>query len=338
MGNMFRSALFKLTAVYLAMVMAVTIGFSIALYRVAVNDLRAGFHNQYIQWLTQYQAYGLRQPGNPAAELEARSHDIYLRIVYLNIVVLILTGIASYLLAKRTLRPIERAHDLQKRFTADVSHELRTPLTALTMDTEVTLLDKKAPATVLRQTLEGNLQEAHRMENLVNNLLQLASLEAQEYKTEFSRLNIKAAAASAVDMVQKFADSRHITIISSLTDGYVTGSEASLTQLAVILLENALKYSPEGSTVRINTKARKQSVDLSVIDQGSGIPPEALPHIFDRFYRADGSRSEQQPHGFGLGLSLAKLIADLHNAEIVLTSAPGAGTEARVRLPAAAKR
>src|SRR5438067_98800 len=105
MKNMFRSAVFKLTAVYLLIVMSITIGFSTALYRVAVSDLKTGFYNQYIQWLTEYSPYGLRQPNNPAAELAARSHHIYLNILYFNVLVFVLTGIASYLLAKRTLRP-----------------------------------------------------------------------------------------------------------------------------------------------------------------------------------------------------------------------------------------
>lgn len=338
MQNMFRSAVFKLTAVYLAIVMGITVGFSVVLYKLAVSELQRGFQNQYLRWLSEYKAYGLRQPGTPAAELTARSHHIYLEIIYFNICVLILTGIASYILARRTLRPIERSHDLQKRFTADVSHELRTPLTALTMDTEVTLLDKKATATELRRTLEGNLVEAKRMENLINNLLQLTSLEANKIQTEFSRLNISDIAASAIRITSKYAASKQITLESTLTDGYVIGDESSLTQLCVILLENAIKYSPKQSVIRITTASRPPATTLIIEDNGPGISEEALPHVFDRFYRAEKSRGGQQPRGYGLGLSLAKLIADLHRAEIILTSTPGKGTQALVRLPAAGKK
>ncbi|HSH17754.1 MAG TPA: HAMP domain-containing sensor histidine kinase [Candidatus Saccharimonadales bacterium] len=338
MSNMFRSAVFKLTAVFLAIVMTITIGFSVVLYNLAVRELQTGFQNQYVRWLTEYAPYGLRQPGNPAAELNARSHRILIQIIYFNILVFLLTGVASYLLAKRVLRPIERAHELQKRFTADVSHELRTPLTALKMDTEVSLLDPKASSTQLRETLQGNLEEAQRMENLVNNLLQLASLEAGQLRTEFERVNIRTVAENALSMVRKYAESRSITIVSDLQGGEVVGSQANLTQLALILLENAIKYSPEGSAVYVNTKTHGHSVRLTVEDSGKGIPPEALPHIFDRFYRADNARTtDPQHHGFGLGLSLAKLIADLHDAEIVLSSTPGMGTQAAVQLPAAPK-
>jgi two-component system sensor histidine kinase CiaH len=337
-NSLFRSALFKLTAVYVGLVMALSIAFSFMLYRLAVNELRTGFQNQYIRWLTEYQPYGLRQPGNPATELAARSHHIYAELVYFNILVLILTAIASYLLARRTLRPIERAHEQQKRFTADVSHELRTPLTALTMDTEVSLMDKKAPAAELRKTLHGNLEEAERMKTLINNLLQLASLEANQLRTEFTQLNVKDIAKNAIKVVERLADSKHIKFTTNLHDGTVAGDGPSLTQLFVILLENAVKYSPENSTVRVATSTHGRSVRFIVEDEGPGIPADALPHVFDRFYRADEARvSPKQTNGFGLGLSLAKLIADLHGAEIVLSSSVDKGTRALVRLPAASK-
>ncbi|MDB5181373.1 MAG: putative Histidine kinase, partial [Candidatus Saccharibacteria bacterium] len=243
MGSMFRSALFKLTAAYVTIVMAISLTFSVILYNLAVTELQTGFQNQYVRWLTEYQPYGLRQPGDPASELAARANHIYAQLVYFNILVFIVIAGASYWLARRTLRPIERAHEQQKRFTADVSHELRTPLTALKMDTEVTLLNKKATIKELRQTLEGNLDETQRMENLVNNLLQLTSLEANQLRGDFSRVNIKELVASALEIVHRYAHSKHITIESTLRDGYVVGDRSSLTQLCIILLENAIKYS-----------------------------------------------------------------------------------------------
>lgn len=340
MGSMFRSALFKLTAVYVAIVMAISTTFSVILYNLALQELQTGFENQYIRWLTEYQPYGLRQPGDPAAELAARAEHIHSQLIYLNIIVFIVTAVASYWLARRTLRPIERTHDLQKRFTADVSHELRTPLTALKMDTEVTLLDPKASAKELRLTLESNLEETQRMELLVNNLLQLVSLEASQIRTEFERLNLGNVIRPALNVVKKYAESRNITIDMKLHDIFVVGDKPSLTQLCVILLENAIKYSPEGSTVVITLGCKSQTVRITIEDKGIGIAPDALPHVFDRFYRANNARtsSTSGSHGFGLGLSLAKLIADLHNAEIVMSSLPGKGTKAVVCLPAVTQK
>ncbi len=329
---MFRSAVVKLTAAYLAIVMSISIFFSIALYKMAVQQLQLGFHNQYMRWLTEYQPFGLRQPGNPAAELAARSDYIYQQLVYFNLLVLVITGIASYVLARRTLRPIEAAHEQQKRFTADVSHELRTPLTSIRMETEVALMDQQASSEELRGTLRSNLEEVGRMEGLINNLLQLTSREADQIRTDFTRLNIREVVAAAVKAVEPYAANKKIFLDRHFGDFEVEGDRASLTQLCIILLDNAIKYSPEETTVTVSILRRNMRVAIEIKDRGAGIAEDALPHVFDRFYRADAARSEQSPHGYGLGLSLAKLIADVHDGEITLASHPGKGTTARLYL------
>ncbi len=249
--------------------------------------------------------------------------------------VLIVTAVASYILARRTLRPIEAAHEQQKRFTADVSHELRTPLTSIKMESEVALMDKKASTNDLRHTLQSNLEEVTRMEGLINNLLQLASLEANQLRTEFVRLNVRELIEAALKVVRPYAQAKQITVEQRLQDRFVTGDRSSLTQLCIILLENAIKYSPENSTISVASRGKSMKVIVEIRDQGPGIPPKDLPHVFDRFYRADAARSEQATPGFGLGLPLAKLIADIHDGEITLASQPGKGTVARLHLAVA---
>ncbi len=334
---MFRSALFKLTIAYVTIVMSICVVFSVVLYHVAVTELHTGIYNQYTRWYNEYEPFGLRQPGTPRQELALRSQHILSQIIYFNLLVLVITSVTCYLLARRTLQPIEAAHEQQKRFTADVSHELRTPLTALKMETEVALMDVKVPAGELRATLRSNLEEVDRMEVLINNLLLLSSMEANKLRTEFTRLDIKDIVASAVETVSKLAATKDIMITSKLESKQVSGDKASLTQLFVILLENAIKYSPGGSAVSVSALRGKGRVVVDIQDKGKGIEHGALPHVFDRFYRADSSRNNavagSAPQGFGLGLSLAKLIADLHGAEIVLTSTPGSGTSAAVILP-----
>lgn len=340
---MFRSALLKLTAAYLGIVMAICMLFSAVLYHFAVNELHVGFYNEYTRWYDAYRQYGLRHPGTPASELALRSHHILIDLIYFNLLVLGVTAVACYILARRTLRPIEAAHLGQKRFTADVSHELRTPLTALRMETEVSLLDPKASAKELRITLSSNLEEVDRMEVLINNLLLLSSMEASKLRTDFQTLDLSHIVSRAHETVAKLALNKHIEIMTdipgTLMASRVLGDPASLTQLIVILLENAIKYSPSDSTVRVKLSKSKSRLTVSIQDDGSGIATDALPHVFDRFYRADSSRVKEvvhnTPQGFGLGLSLAKLIADLHGAEIIITSTPGKGTSAAVRLPIA---
>ncbi len=338
---MFRSALFKLTASYVAIVMSICVVFSVVLYHVAVHELHTGIYNQYAQWSNEYQPFGLRAPGTPGRELALRSHNIFLQILYFNLLVLVLTTAACYLLARRTLKPIEAAHEQQKRFTADVSHELRTPLTALKMETEVALLDTKPSVKELQKTLHSNLEEVERMEVLINNLLLLSSMEAGKLRDEFTRLDIQDIVTIATETVQTFAASKNIKITTKLETQPLLANGVSLTQLFVILLENAIKYSPNDSAVTLTMYKGRGRLTVTIQDTGMGIPADALPHVFDRFYRADSARasssSHTSPKGFGLGLSLAKLIADLHGGEIILTSAQGSGTSVAVILPTSAR-
>ena len=336
--NMFRSAVFKLTAVYAAIVMSICIIFSAALYHVAAQELHTGIYNQYTRLYNVYQPFGLRQPRTtPSQEVATRAHHIFLQILYFNLIVLLLSVGTSYAVARRTLRPIEAAHDQQKRFTADVSHELRTPLTSLRMESEVALLDGST-ATELRQTLRSNLEEVQHMETLINNLLLLSSMEADQLRSDFVPVAVSDMLVDAAASLSKLASTKHISIDHTVVAGSVMGDKASLTQLCTILIENAIKYSPPGGTVTIDSTESKTKLTLTIRDAGSGIPLADLPHVFDRFYRADSARTVSTEsgggtQGFGLGLSLAKLIADLHAAEIIITSTPNKGTEVAVLLP-----
>jgi len=264
----------------------------------------------------------------------AGAHRILLNLVYFNVLVVVVAGVACYLLARRTLEPIEAAHERQKRFTADVSHELRTPLTSLKMGSEVALMDKQANKDELRAALESNLEDAAKMNLLINNLLRLTKLDADEVHATFIKLSTKSLSEAAVQQVQKIADLKQIKIQSEVTDLAVQGDQDSLTQLLVILLDNAIKYSPEKSVVHLKTAAKDDQVQISVRDSGQGIAPAMLPHVFDRFYRAEKSRNKATTDGFGLGLSIAKLITDRHDSTITLTSRSGHGTTATVALPA----
>ncbi len=208
-------------------------------------------------------------------------------------------------------------------------------------------MDKTAKAAELQVTLRSNLEEIERMEVLINNLLLLSSMEAGKLRNEFTRLSNMDIVRDAVNTVSKFARAKNITLQTNLSDDSLLADRASLSQLYVILLENAIKYSPVDSSVDIKSKLNRSNIEVTIIDHGVGIQSSSLPHVFDRFYRADDARtrdisftsindSSGEPQGFGLGLSLAKLIADLHNGEIILSSTPGHGTTASVVLPALA--
>lgn len=334
---MFRSATFKLTLSYVAIVALISIGFSIGIYQVASRDIQAGLRRQ-TERITNHFPIFMDSPylRSQGADLrESREHLIG-RLVALNVLVLVGAGFASYALARRTLSPIEAAHERQKRFTADVSHELRTPLTALKMESEVALLDPKASKTELREIIASNVEEAEKLTTLVANLLRLSQLDDADRNSQFNRITLDDSVQAAIDQLQTIADSHQITIDAKLNKNvFVRGDHATLIQLFVILMDNAIKYSPPKSQVAISLSSSGQLAHVAITDQGIGIAKHDLEHVFDRFYRADQARTSTETSGFGLGLSIAKLIADSHGATISLTSRPGKGTTATVHIPLA---
>jgi signal transduction histidine kinase len=331
---MFRSATLRLTLWYLAIAMGISLLFSVALYHVTTGELRSGLHQESQSLYNQFPVFQGDPNVNfhPNSYYDNASHVILLRLIGFNVMVLLAAGVSSYFLAKKTLDPIEAAHKQQKRFTSDVSHELRTPLTAIKMESEVALLNSKASSKELRYTLESNLEEVGKLETLINNLLRLARLEANELQQNFQKINTKDVVDEAISKVSKAATNQKMNIISSGKNTDFYGDQESLAQLITILLDNAIKYSPSGSTIKIEKSFSKDNVVLKVKDEGGGISHEALEHVFDRFYRADSSRNKAK-EGFGLGLSIAKMIADIHKGDVTLTSQNEKGTTVIVSIP-----
>ena len=330
---MFQSATVKLTAWYLAIVMAISLMFSAVVYHVGSNELANGLSRQTARIYRDFPIFDDSPYLKPGNDVRLGQHHLLAQLVVFNFFVLLAAGLASYYLARRTLLPIEAAHARQKRFTADVSHELRTPITALKMESEVALLDPKAPRKELKRVLESNLEEAGKLDMLVNNLLRLSQMDDGEVRLGFETVDISELVGAVLPELQKLADMKHITVVNDVGSGSVPGDRAALGQLLTILADNAIKYSPEKSSVWLESSLTPHHVRLSVRDQGAGIEPAALDHVFDRFYRADSSRHKETKEGFGLGLSIAKMIADVHHATITLKSRVGQGTTATVNLP-----
>lgn len=333
---MFRSVTFKLTMYYLAIIAVISIGFSAVLYHTAAKDLAYGLREQRQRISDNFPVFHDSPYLQFNEELQERRSHLLGILVAWNMVVLGVAGVASYALARRTLRPIEVAHEQQKRFTADVSHELRTPLTALKMESEVALLDDAATKAQLKETLASNIEEAEKLTLLVSNLLRLSQLDSDERMALHSRLDLPDVVQAAVKQLQPVADQRNIALNTNLTaSAAVQGDATTLTQLFVILLDNAIKYSPADTAVTLSSSVQPGSITVKIADQGAGIAKADLEHIFERFYRADSARTSGDSSGFGLGLSIAKLIADSHRASICITSKVGKGTTAAVTIPTA---
>ncbi len=331
---MFRSATFKLTIWYLGLVMAISLVFSSVVYNLASNEIARGVHLQYQRIYDKFPVLDNDNILRPTDDISHSDHLLLLRLLFFNLIVLGLAGFASFWLAKRTLQPIEEAHEQQKRFTADVSHELRTPLTAIRMESEVALMSGASSKQELKETLESNLEEVTKLENLINNLLKLSRLEADELQQDFQTLDTKVLVGDVIKQVSAISKERNINITSELGDYKIKGDKGSLEQLILIIIDNAIKYSPSDSKIEIITKKIDSSIILSVSDNGIGIDKDSLEHIFERFYRADSSRTKNSKNeGYGLGLSIAKMIADVHGAEITISSQLNKGTSVEIKFP-----
>jgi two-component system sensor histidine kinase CiaH len=333
-----QSATFKLTLWYLGIIVALSILFSVALYRVSFDQLAANARHQSVavQHLPVplgFEAQRADYAQAIADQLDDAQRSLLLRLLALNLGTLLLGGAASYGLAKRTLRPIEDAMEAQGRFTADASHELRTPLTAMRSEIEVALREKHLSAADARTLLGSNLEEIAKLESLSAGLLRLARFENGLDAAVIQNVRVNDLFEAAIDRFQSQLAKRKIKLDVQAGDETVAGDQVSLTELVAILLDNAIKYSAEKCTITLSSQPSSQSVRIAVADQGVGMKASDLPYIFHRFYRADRSRSKEHVEGYGLGLSIAKRIADLHRGEITVDSAPDQGSTFKVKLP-----
>ena len=229
---------------------------------------------------------------------------------------------------------LEDALESSKQFVADASHELRTPLTVMRGELEELAQDATVGAQT-REALGSALEEVERLSKIVDNLLALSRLDAGEPPAEWVRLDLAQLAADTADQMHLLAEDKRVSVrCGTHAPVEVTGDRARLKQVVVNLLDNAIKYTPDGGHVTLSVRAEGPWAVLEVTDDGIGMPPELLEHVFKRFYRVDGSRSREQG-GAGLGLSIVKSICTAHGAQVEVTSEAGRGSSFRIRQPLA---
>lgn len=218
-----------------------------------------------------------------------------------------------------------------QRFTADASHELKTPLTAIKGEAEVALLAERSP-NEYRKTLQSIVEETDRLTEIVNNLLLLSQADAEQVQMKRDKVALDRVVLEAFEQMEPLARTKNINIdIEALDEVEVLGDALWLKQMLTNLLNNAIKYTPEGGKVVLRLTQSENIAELVVSDTGSGIPEEHLPRLFDRFYRVDYGRSRDQG-GSGLGLNIVKWIVDSHEGEIRVRSEVGKGTAFSVLL------
>lgn len=215
---------------------------------------------------------------------------------------------------------------LRQDFIANISHELRTPVTVIRGSLEALCDGVVSSPQMVEEYHRQMLSESSYLERLVSDLLDLARLQNSDFAMEMSEVDLKEIANEALRSIRRVADEKNVEIQFFL-DGKsfdVFGDYGRLRQMLLILLDNAVKFSPNGGTVEVSLSVKQNVITLSVRDEGPGIAPEDLPHIFERFYK---QRSEENKKGTGLGLAIAKQIADRHNAIIEVDNRPDGGTE-----------
>ncbi len=232
------------------------------------------------------------------------------------------------------LTSLEEAYRTQQRFVADASHELRAPLTALQGNLELLERAPDLPDAEKAEMVACLRQEIGRMGRLVSDLLALAHADAGQKLVSKKLVELDRLLLEAFRDARGLAKGQRLSV-GELDQLQVVGDPDRLKQLLVILMDNALKYTPTGGEVSLGLRRSGGIVELTVKDTGIGISAEDLPHIFERFYRADKARSRDLG-GSGLGLSIAKWIVEQHGGSISVSSIPGSGSTFTVCLPASA--
>lgn len=229
---------------------------------------------------------------------------------------------------------LEKAVGQMKDFTTSISHELRTPLTALRGEAEVALV-RAHTEEEYRRVLESQLEEFAKLSQMIDHMLTLARAEAGQIKLARDHVNLSNLAQSLVEQMEIVAASKTITLAAK-PDGevIVVGDSGWLERLILNLLDNAIKFTPEGGRVEVSVRSQPGEAVLEVRDSGIGISTQALPHIFEPFYRGDPSRSKEFD-GAGLGLSLVEWIVKEHQGRVSVESQPGQGSLFRVAIPLA---
>lgn len=331
---MFQSARIKLTLWYLLIVLLITSFFSFLIYS-GVKDEIERTHRMMAARI-QRELLPFTNGNQPPILVQLNTDDalrrVQLSMLATNGVILLLAALASYFLAGKTLKPIETMVENQKQFISDASHELRTPIAAMKTSLEVNVRDTKTSKST-KLLLSQYLDKVTGLEHLSERLLTLARAERMLDTLQVQEVPISEVLEASIEKCQDLAKAKSIRLKISGENELVKADPTRLQELFIILIDNAIKYSPEHSEIEISSRKTNQSLIVKVIDQGIGIAKAEIPHIFERFYRVDSARSRSSANGYGLGLAIAKYIADMHHASIKVESEPGRGSIFLITFP-----
>ncbi len=245
------------------------------------------------------------------------------------------------LLAKRSIEPVERSYELQRRFMADASHEMRTPTAILRTESDLTLSREHRSEGEYRASMTVMQDATRRLTRIVDDLFLLARSDAGHLRPRRESIYIEEVLHDATSAVRAVADRRSVHVaLGQVVEAPFEGDEDLIGRLILNLLDNAIKHSPDGGRVDVTLSRVENTYEIAVVDGGGGIPEAARERIFERFFRVedDHPRSEANgsadTNGAGLGLAIARRIAQLHDGDLRLVESRPGRTEFRVTLPA----
>ncbi len=316
--RLFVSARIRLAAFYLFITATILVIFSLILYFSLVQIFKDSFGKE---------GPDLRDKSDM---LVVRTiHDLKVDALELDVIALLVVSGLSYVLAGKTLNPIRKAMEAQKEFSANASHELRTPLAVMKTECEVALKDHDLSPEAIR-VISSNLEEVDRMSSMTEDLLKFSRLESEKGEVFSSRVNIADVVASVAKRMNTIAAEKKVILkLGHLDQGTILGNRGYLETMIFNLVRNGINYNKHGGTVEINLVNDGKTMRLTIEDTGIGIGQEDLPHIFERFYKVDKSRTSG---GTGVGLSIVEAIIEKHNGSIEVESKLGAGTKVIVYL------
>jgi two-component system, OmpR family, sensor histidine kinase CiaH len=274
---------------------------------------------------------GVMQVAQPISWVGDALSGLVRQLVLASAIAIMLGALASLLMATRSLRPISRAFQRQREFVADASHELRTPLTLIRTNVEAWLRRSNGQTRTYAQSI---VEEVEQLNRIVGDLTTLALADARQLRLNPKPIELNEVVRGLITQATPLAEERGVQLRPDLNGGVrVAADLVRVRQLLLILIDNALLHTPSGGEVSVGVIRQNGRANVTVTDTGEGIPTGDLPHIFERFYRADKARTRENG-GSGLGLAIAKWIVEAHKGDISVTSAEGRGTEVAVSLPA----
>lgn len=334
MLNIFQSARIKLTLWYLLIIATISGVFSIVIYQGIVREIEQGYYRVEARFIDEQLVITPRQDLHSqiiSQNIKTTKQRVQILLLYANGVIIIVSGAMAYYLAGQSLEPIAQAMSEQKRFIEDASHELKTPLTALKTAIEVALRDHGLTKKGATSVLSDSLSAVNTLQILTEDMLHLSRFNHK--KIEKTTVQLDRVLLKVIKTFTPLAKEKNITVKKVLIPTIVIARSSDMEKLFSALIENALAYTSKNGTIDVYMKKKRTTVEVDITDNGIGISKKDLPHIFDRFYRADQARTKKEHNGYGLGLAIAKQILAQYDGTVEIKSKENVGTLVRITFP-----